>query len=90
MYTQEQLELLEKVKVLQNERNLTQNGAARLIGVSETALSQAKNGKLEKTEKFFDTLARYFEVKEKAKLTYSVVDYAPTSISEQIYNDMLQ
>lgn len=86
MYTEEQLELLRKTEVLQKEKQLTQNGVARLIGVSETALSQARNGKLTKTEKFFNTLASYFEVKEKAKLTYSEIGYAPTSISEHIYD----
>ncbi len=86
MYTQEQLELLEKVEVLQKERKLTQNGVAQLIGVSKTALSQAKTGKLKNPQKFFDTLASYFEVKEKAKLTYSELEYVRTSISEQIYD----
>ncbi|MDE7365146.1 MAG: AAA family ATPase [Ruminococcus sp.] len=86
MYTQEQLELLEKLEVLQKERKLTQNGVAELVGVSKSALSQARTGKLEKTQKFFDTLAGYFEVKEKAKLTYSELKYVPTSISEHIYN----
>lgn len=86
MYTQEQLELLEKVEVLQKERKLTQNGVAELVGVSKSALSQARTGKLEKTQKFFDTLASYFEVKEKAKLTYSELKYVPTSISEHIYD----
>lgn len=86
MYTEEQLELLEKVEVLQKERKLTQNGVAQLIGVSKTALSQAKTGKLKNPQKFFDTLASYFEVKEKAKLTYSELEYVRTSISEQIYD----
>ncbi len=86
MYTEEQIELLRKTEVLQKEKELTQNGVARLIGVSESALSQARNGKLTKTEKFFNTLASYFEVKEKAKLTYSEIGYAPTSISEHIYD----
>lgn len=86
MYTQEQLELLEKVEVLQKERKLSQNGVAQLVGVSGTALSQARSEKLIKTEKFFNTLTSYFDVKEKAKLTYSEIRYAPTSISEQIYD----
>ncbi|MDE5855210.1 MAG: helix-turn-helix transcriptional regulator, partial [Ruminococcus sp.] len=75
MYTEEQFELLEKVEVLQKERKLTQNGVAQVIGVSKTALSQARTGKLEKTQSFFDTLAAYFAIKEKAKLTYSELKY---------------
>lgn len=86
MYTEEQLELLEKVEVLQKERKLSQNGIAQLVGVSGTALSQARSGKLTNTQKFFDTLEAYFAVKEKAKLTYSELKYVPTSISEHIYD----
>lgn len=86
MYTEEQLELLEKVEVLQKEENLTQNGVALRVGVSKTALSQARTGQLTNTQKFFDTLAAYFGVKEKAKLTYSELKYVPTSISEHIYD----
>ena len=74
------------MEVLQKEKNLPQNGVAEFIGVSKTALSQARTGKLEKPQRFFDTLARYFNVKEKAKLTYSEVEYAPTSVSEQVYD----
>lgn len=86
MYTEEQLELLEKVEALKKEKNLSQNAVGQLIGVSGTALSQLRNGKYNANpQKIFDTLAGYFGVKEKAKLTYSEVEYAPTSISEQVY-----
>ncbi len=87
MYTQEQLELLEKVEALQKEKGLSQNAVGQLIGVSGTALSQIRNGKYNANpQKIFDILEQYFGVKEKAKLTYSEVGYAPTSISEQIYD----
>lgn len=86
MYTEEQLALLEKVEALQKEKKLTQNGVAQVIGVSKTALSQARSGKLENTQNFFSTLSAYFSVKEKAKLTYSELKYVPTSISEHIYD----
>lgn len=86
MYTEEQQELLEKVEALKKEKNLSQNAVGQLIGVSGTALSQLRNGKYAANpQKIFDTLAGYFGVKEKAKLTYSEVGYAPTSISEQVY-----
>lgn len=86
MYTEEQLGLLEKVEALQKEKNLTQNAVAQVIGVSKTALSQARSGKLENTQNFFSTLSAYFNVKEKAKLTYSEMKYVPTSISEHVYD----
>lgn len=87
MYTQEQLELLEKVEKLKVEEKLSQNEAGRIIGVSGSTLSQIKNGNYgADPQGIFDIIEKYFEVKEKAKLTYSVVEYAPTSISEQIYN----
>lgn len=87
MYTPEQLELLEKVEVLKKEKNLSQNAVGDLLGISGTTLSQIKNGKYNANpQKIFDALAGYFEVKEHAKLTYSEVEYAPTSISEQIYD----
>ncbi|MDE5583078.1 MAG: AAA family ATPase [Ruminococcus sp.] len=87
MYTQQQQELLDKVEALQKERNLSQNAVGQLIGVSGTALSQIRNGKYNASpQKIFDVLEQYFGVKEKAKLTYSEVRYAPTSISEQIYD----
>ena len=86
MYTSEQLELLEKVEALKKEKNLSQNAVGQLIGVSGTALSQLRNGKYNANpQKIFDTLAGYFGVKEKAKLTYTEIEYVPTSISEQVY-----
>ena len=87
MYTQHQLELLDKVEVLQKEKNLSQNAVGQLVGVSGTALSQIRNGKYNANpQKIFDILEQYFGVKEKAKLTYSGLEYAPTNISEQIYD----
>ena len=86
MYTSEQLELLDKVEALKKEKNLSQNAVGQLIGVSGTALSQLRNGKYNANpQKIFDTLAGYFGVKEKAKLTYTEIEYVPTSISEQVY-----
>lgn len=86
MYTEEQNELLEKVEALMKEKNLSQNAVSQLIGVSGTALSHLRNGKYKANpQKIFDTLAGYFGVKEKAKLTYAEIEYAPTSISEQVY-----
>lgn len=86
MYTEEQQELLDKVEALMKEKNLSQNAVGQLIGVSGTALSQLRNGKYKANPQgIFDTLAGYFGVKERAKLTYAEIEYAPTTISEQIY-----
>lgn len=87
MYTQEQKELLEKVDRLQEENGYSQNEVARIVGIAGTSLSQLRSGKYPSNpQKLFTTLEKYFGVKEKAKLTYTEVSYAPTSISSQIYN----
>lgn len=86
-YTSEQMELLSKVEQLQQEKNISQNEAGKLIGISGTALSQLKSGKYPANpQKLFDAMARYFGVKERARLTYSEIPYVPTSISSQIYD----
>ncbi|MDE6835194.1 MAG: AAA family ATPase [Ruminococcus sp.] len=86
MYTSEQLELLEKVEALKKEKGLSQNAVGQLIGVSGTALSQIRNGKYNANpQKIFDVLSGYFGVKERAELTYTEIEYAPTSVSEQVY-----
>lgn len=87
MYTEKQLELPEKAEKFKAEEELSQNEAGRIIGVSGSTLSQIKNGTYRADPQgIFDIIEKYFEVKEKAKLTYSAVEYAPTGISEQIYN----
>lgn len=87
MYTPEQKELLAKVEQLKREKNISQNEVGKLMGISGTALSQIKNGKYPADpQSIFDAMANYFGVKEKAKLTYTEIDYAPTSISSQIYD----
>lgn len=87
MYTPEQKELLAKVEQLKREKNISQNEVGKLMGISGTALSQIKNGKYPADpQSIFDAMANYFGVKEKAKLTYTEIDYAPTSISSQVYD----
>lgn len=86
-YTAEQQELLAKVTALQQEKNISQNEVGKLVGISGTALSQLKSGKYPADpKKLFDTMAKYFGVKERAKSTYTEVAYADTSISSQIYD----
>lgn len=87
MYNNEQQELLAKVERLQHERKISQNEVGKLMGISGTALSQIKNNKYAADpQKVFDKIAEYFGVKEKAKLTYTEIKYAPTGISSQIYD----
>lgn len=87
MYTPEQQELLEKVEQLKREKGISQNEVGKLIGISGTALSQIKNGKYPADpQSIFDAMENYFGVKKKAKLTYSEVQYAATSISTKIYD----
>lgn len=87
MYTSEQQELLQKVEKLKKEKGISQNEVGKLMGISGTALSQIKNGKYPADpQSIFDAMANYFGVKEKAKLTYSEISYAPTYISSQIYD----
>lgn len=87
MYTSEQQELLQKVEELKKEKGISQNEVGKLMGISGTALSQIKNGKYPADpQSIFDAMANYFGVKEKAKLTYSEISYAPTYISSQIYD----
>ena len=87
MYTAEQNELLAKVEALKQEKRISQNEVGKLMGISGTALSQIKNGKSPADpQSVFDIIAEYFGVKEKAKLTYTEIDYAPTNISTQIYD----
>ena len=87
MYTSEQQELLQKVEELKKEKGISQNEVGKLMGISGTALSQIKNGKYPADpQSIFDAMENYFGVKEKAKLTYSEISYAPTYISSQIYD----
>lgn len=87
MYTPEQNELLSKIEALKKEKGISQNEVGKLLGISGTALSQIKNGKYPADpQSIFDAIAEYFGVKERAKLTYTEIDYAPTNISTQIYD----
>ncbi len=87
MYTPEQQELLAKVEQLKREKNISQNEVGKLMGISGTTLSQIKNGKYPADpQSIFEAMANYFGVKEKAKLTYTEIGYAPTSISTKVYD----
>ncbi len=87
MYTPEQQELLKRFEQYMLEKNWSQNKAADAIGISRAALSRVRSGTYNADPQgIFDAIAAHLGVKERAKLTYSEVEYAPTSISSQIYD----
>lgn len=86
-YTPHQLELLQKLDICQEEKKLTQNQLAALVGVSKTAISQLrKNNYPSDPQGIFDIIESYFKTKEKAALTYKETGYVNTSISSEICN----
>ncbi len=63
--------------------------AGQLIGVSSSIISQLRSGKYNGAiEKQFERLYTYFETKSKAADKYSEVEYAPTTISEVVYQTL--
>ena len=87
-YGEREFELLKKIdQKLAEDRTLSQKKLAKLIGVHDGTLSQIRRGEYKANpSKIFDIIENYFSVKEKAKLTYSEIGYAQTSISSEIYN----
>lgn len=63
--------------------------AGDMIGVSSSIISQLRSGKYNgDVEKQFERLYTYFDTKSKAADKYSEVEYAPTTISEVVYNTL--
>lgn len=63
--------------------------AGQLIGVSSSIISQLRSGKYNgDIEKQFERLYTYFDTKSKAADKYSEVEYAPTTISEVVYQTL--
>lgn len=63
--------------------------AGAQIGVSSSIISQLRKGSyLGDVEKQFEKLYTYFDTKSKAAEKYSEVEYAPTTISEVVYNTL--
>ena len=87
VYTPHQLELLNKLDELQKSRGLSQTKLSELIGISGSTISQLRNKKYPADpQQLFSILENYFGVKESAKLTYSEIEYADTSISSEVYD----
>lgn len=86
-YTPHQLELLNRVNEEMRSRNLSQGKMAERIGISKGTFSQIISGNYQANpQKIFDTIESYLEVKEEAKLKYTEIKYADTSISSEIYS----
>lgn len=79
-------ELLEKFDALAAELG-SANKAAAATGVSASIISQLRKDQYKgDTEKQYEILAKYFEVKEAAAAAYSEVAYAPISTSKKVYS----
>lgn len=79
-------ELLEKFDALAAELG-SANKAASATGVSASIISQLRKDQYRgDTEKQYEILAKYFEVKEAAAAAYNEVAYAPISTSIKVYS----
>ena len=86
-YTPHQLELLEKLNEKMKEEKLSQGKMADRIGISKGTFSQIISGNYQANpQKIFDAIESYLGVKEEAKLKYTEIKYADTSISSEIYS----
>lgn len=86
-YTPHQQELLEKLNDLQKSKGLSQAKLSDLVGISSSTISQLRNKKYPADpQQLFSILENYFGVKERAKLTYTEIEYAATSISSEVYD----
>ena len=85
-YTQEQLDLLDKVEQHQNSHGYGQNEMGKLLGFTNgSILSSLRKGTYKTPESAFQKIAAYFEVKDAANKRCQEVHYAPTNISSHIY-----
>lgn len=80
-----EVSLLAKFDELAGEMG-SANKAAQRIGIPASTISQLKKGAYSgNKDAQFAKLAAYFDTKTEGAESYSEVDYAPTSISEKIY-----
>ena len=87
-YTAEQLWALEQFEMLVTKLG-SQNKACQQVGISAAIMSPLKRGTYGgDSEAQFQKLISYFRVKEDAKnvIKYTDIGYAPTSISERVYD----
>ena len=86
-YEPEQAELLRQVdRLIAGTKGGSLNKAAKLIGLSSAVLSKLRNGIYTgNLNDCFDALRAYFTIKESQAQVHKEVDYAPTGISESVY-----
>lgn len=78
------LQLVEEYK---SHNGLSQNKAAKLIGISSTVLSQLSSGTYKgDVEGMVKVIEDYFAVAGQAEETYQEIPYADTSISTKVYD----
>lgn len=86
-YTPHQQELLRKLDDLQKSKGISQTKLSELVGISSSTISQLRNKKYQADpQQLFSVLEGYFGTKERAKLTYTEIEYAATSISSEVYD----
>lgn len=86
-YLPEQADLLCQVdRLIANMKSGSLNKAASQIGLSAAVLSKLRSGTYTgNLGDCFEKLRAYFEVKKAHALNYKEVEYAPTAISESVY-----
>lgn len=86
-YLPEQAELLRQVdKLIASMKSGSLNKAASQIGLSAAVLSKLRSGTYTgNITDCFEKLRAYFEIKQAHALNYKEVEYAPTAVSESVY-----
>jgi len=89
-YTQNHKWALQKFKELMVQKNLSQNSAAKMVGVSASAISQIIKGNYKADPaNILNDLYDYFKLKEQnASDPAQNRSYVPTAVSERIYNQL--
>lgn len=86
--TEEQKSLIKKFEELAVQLG-SERKAGDVCGVKSSIVSQLRSGTYKGVvSKQCNILKAYFETKEKAASTYSEVEYAPTTISEVVYQTL--
>lgn len=86
MYTPEQQKILEKVNLMIGETG-SLNKASQKIGVSASVISQLKNESYKgNVDTAFEKIAAYFEIKNQTDEVYKEIEYAETSVSQNVYS----
>lgn len=89
MLTERQQGLIKKFEELAAQCGGSERKAGEMCGVRSSIISQLRSETYKGVvKKQFDKLEAYFATKSKAADKYSEVEYAPTTISEVVYNTL--